>query len=264
MMVLTLAFGLVYGLVVGSFLNVCIYRLPRNESIVWPGSHCTKCSAPIRWYDNVPLVSFILLRAKCRGCKAPIAWRYPLVEALGGLSAFAALAVWGFTPYGIMGMTLFFTAIVVTFIDIDHQIIPDEITLPGIIVGLAFSAAFPAWHGTTSHLRGLLEAFLGFLAGGGTLYLIGTIGEWVFKKEAMGGGDVKLLAALGAFLGWKRVLLSIFIASFFGAIVGLALRAATGEERIPFGPYLMLGAIVCLLWGGDLLSWYFSFLSIKY
>lgn len=256
--------GFVYGLVVGSFLNVCIWRLPRNESIVWPGSHCPKCAAPIRWFDNIPLLSYALLLGRCRKCKAVISWRYPLVELLAGISAAVSLAVWGFTPYGIMGMVIFFTGIVVTFIDFDHQIIPDEITLPGIAAGLIFSVVFPAWHGTASHLGGIAQAVLGFLAGGGTLYIVGTVGEWVFKKEAMGGGDVKLLAALGAFLGWKRTLLAIFVASFAGAVVGLILKAAKGEERIPFGPYLILGAVICLFWGNDILAWYFSFLSIKY
>jgi leader peptidase (prepilin peptidase)/N-methyltransferase len=244
--------------VVGSFLNVCIWRLPRNESIVWPGSHCPRCKAKIRWIDNVPVVSYLVLGGRCRDCRERIPWRYPAVELLGGAAAVAAVAVYGTTPYAVAAAVLFWSFIAVTFIDFEHQIIPDEITLPGIVGGVVFSAVWPAWHGTASHLEGLWGALLGLAAGGGILWGLGTVGEWVFKKEAMGGGDVKLMAAVGAFLGWSDALLAVFLASFFGAFLGIGLRVFKGSERLPFGPCLVLGSVAALLWGEKIVSWYWG------
>lgn len=246
-----------FGMMIGSFLNVCIFRLPRNLSVVWPPSACPKCSKKIAWYDNIPVLSFLILGARCRNCKDGISPRYPLVEALGGFAAFWAIHWWGATPYGYMAAALFFAFIAVTFIDLEHEIIPDEITLSGIALGAVFSVIFPAWHGTREHLPGLVSSLIGVLVGGGILLAMGMVGEKIFKKEAMGGGDVKFLAAFGAFFGWQGALLSLFIASFAGAIFGIAIRIATGKDRIPFGPYLVIGCVVYMLWGKDIISWYF-------
>ena len=247
----------VYGLIIGSFLNVCIYRLPRDISIVWPGSACPGCSKKIAWYDNIPVLSFLILAARCRHCKTRISPRYPLVEVAGGVVVWAAIHVWGFTAYGIAGAALFCAFIAIALIDFEHEIIPDEISLSGIVAGAVFSLFFPLWQGATTPLGGLAWSVVGILTGGGILFALGTVGEWVFKKEAMGGGDVKLMAALGAFLGWKGVLLTLFLASLFGAVVGLAMRMFTGKERIPFGPYIVAGAALYMLWGEIIIAWYF-------
>ena len=246
------------GLAWGSFMNVCIYRLPESQSIVSPPSHCPRCRHPIRWYDNMPLVSFVLLKGKCRDCKAAISWRYPLVELLVGAMALIALWKWGWTAYALAGFLILSSAVAVALIDFKYQIIPDEISLTGIVLGVVFSIFFPLWQGGASRLEGFWGSLIGLLAGGGFLYVAGTLGEWVFKKEAMGGGDVKLMAAVGAFLGWKVVLVTIFVGSFFGAGVGIFLRVLKGQERIPFGPYLVLGTITYLFLGETLISWYVS------
>lgn len=245
-----------FGLLIGSFLNVCIYRLPRNLSVVRPSSMCPHCRAKIRWYDNVPLLSFLILGGRCRICRNKISLRYPMVELLGGLSLWVAFRVFGLSAYGLSAAVLFCAFVVVSFIDFEHQIIPDEITLPGIVLGLAFSAFFPAWHGTDLHLGGVMGSVIGLAVGGGILWIMGVFGEWVFKKESMGGGDVKLLAAIGAFIGWHGVLLTIFCASLLGACAGLVMKITRGSERLPFGPYLAVGAVLHILWGPEMLSWY--------
>lgn len=252
------ALAVLLGAIVGSFLNVCIWRLPREESVVWPSSACPRCKHPIRWYDNIPVLSFVFLRAKCRDCSAVIPLRYPLVEILGALCALAAFHYWGWSPYGAAAFVILAGSIAVFFIDLEHQIIPDEITLPGIVAGVVFSAFFPLWHGTSSHLWGFILALAGILCGGGFLYLAGVLGELIFKKEAMGGGDVKLLAALGAFLGWKGVAITVFFASLTGASVGIFLKMLRGQDRIPFGPYLVVGAIFHMLVGEQLFLWYLN------
>lgn len=242
---------LVMGLVVGSFLNVCIHRIPLGMSIVRPASRCPYCGFELRWYLNIPILSYLLLGGRCTSCKARISFRYPLVEALTGflfLLVFHYFGVSWVTPvYWLFVATL----IVITFIDIDHQIIPDAISLPGIVVGFlaAFLIPWLAWY----------DSLLGILLGGGSLWLVAEVYHRLTGKEGMGGGDIKLLAMMGAFLGWKAVLPVIFFGSLAGSLVGVPLmwfKGADGKLAIPFGPFLALGGLVYLLWGQQLLVWY--------
>ena len=249
----------VFGAVIGSFLNVCIYRIPRNQSIIWPASRCTSCSNPINFYDNVPIFSYFLLRGRCRSCKAKISGRYPLVEAL---NAFFYLLV--FWRYGLAWSSAIYfvfcsALIVITFIDYDFQIIPDRITLPGIPIGLvagSFILPDPFLRATS---LGLIASVIGAAAGFSFFYLVAFLSLRILKKEGMGGGDIKLMAMVGAFLGWKAVLLTTFLGSFFGAIIGVGLMVFLGREKgslIPFGPFLAMGALISLFFGQEILVWY--------
>jgi len=242
-----------FGAIIGSFLNVCIVRIPHDLSIVRPPSHCPMCQAPIAWYDNVPLVSYVLLAGRCRVCHTRISPLYPAVEALtGGL----AVALWwrlGATPaFG--GYLAFAAALVtITFIDLDHRIIPDVISLPGIALGLAVSLVSP--------LVTPLDALLGVVAGGGFLLGIAAAYEAIRGQEGMGGGDVKLLAMIGAFLGWQSIFVTVMVASIVGSIIGVALmlyRRADSKLAIPFGPFLACGALVHLFFGDRILAFYFG------
>jgi leader peptidase (prepilin peptidase)/N-methyltransferase len=244
------------GAIIGSFLNVCVYRIPAGQSIVSPPSRCPQCGASIRWYQNIPIVSYLVLRGRCAGCRARISPRYPLVEALTGLLFLLVWMVFGWqaaTPlYWVFAAAL----VVITFIDLDHQIIPDVISLPGIIVGFLTALAIP-WLSWT-------DSLLGILLGGGSLFLVAEAYHRLTGQEGMGGGDVKLLAMIGAFLGWKAILPVIFLGSLAGSLVGVPLMIAKrsgGKLAIPFGPFLALGAIVCLLWGRYLLVWYLGFFA---
>jgi leader peptidase (prepilin peptidase)/N-methyltransferase len=243
------------GLLVGSFLNVCIWRMPRNESIAWPGSHCPSCKTPIFWYDNIPVFAYIRLRGRCHSCQTRIPFRYPMVELLGGFAGFLAFSWWTL-PYALMGTVIFWALIVLTWIDIEHQIIPDEISVGGIVAGVIFTFFFPDWVGASAGWMSLRESAIGVISGGGFLFFMAVVGEKIFKKEAMGGGDVKLLAAIGAFFGWKGALFTIFIGSIAGSFVGIGVKLVTKKEEIPFGPYLALGIFIYMLFGGPLLSWY--------
>lgn len=242
-----IAFAL--GAIAGSFLNVCIIRIPIKESILFPASHCLSCRRAIAWYDNIPIVSFFILKGRCRNCAAGISWQYPVVETLSALLFVLFYAVYGLTATGIIYLVLSLALFTQSFIDFKYQIIPDGITLPGIVLGLGLSTFFPVIHGADSWTVGLWNAILGVVVGGGILYLIGTVAEFFLKKEAMGGGDVKLLAMIGAFVGWGGVLGTLFLSSFIGSIVGLYFRFKKGEERIPFGPYLALAAFLYLFFG---------------
>jgi leader peptidase (prepilin peptidase)/N-methyltransferase len=240
----------VFGAVIGSFLNVCIYRLAREESIVWPGSRCPKCSTPIAFYDNLPIISFLFLLGRCRKCRAPISWRYPLVEALNGAGYLLLLRQFGLTWPALIYAVFFSALVVVTFIDLDIQIIPDVISLPGIVIGLAVSHWLP---------QGLINSLIGCAAGGLFFWLVAEVGARLLKEEAMGGGDIKLIAMVGAFLGWQNVILTIFLASLTGAVVGLSFMALKGWGRrtpIPFGPFLALGALLALFCGTTIWEWY--------
>lgn len=241
----------IFGALVGSFLNVCIYRMPRGESIITPGSHCPRCNAPIRFYDNFPLVNYLLLLGKCRRCKEPISLQYPLVEGMTALSSFFL-----FIRFGLSWSYLFYFAfvaglIVITVIDLFHQIIPDVISLPGIGVGLLASLILPDLT--------FLNSLIGMLLGGGSLFVVATLYQWLFKREGMGGGDVKLLAMIGAFLGWKAVILTILLSSLIGSITGMIVMVAKGKDfkyAIPFGPFLSLGAVISLFYGEKIITWY--------
>ena len=245
-----------FGAIVGSFLNVCIYRLPEKRSVAFPGSHCRTCSKPIAWYDNVPCVSWFALGGKCRHCKSAISMQYVAVEFLTGALFVLFLAVFGPTPKGAAYLALTLALLVQTFIDIRHRIIPDGLTLPGIALAFAVSVVFPELHGTTDRLQAALASGLGILVGGGSLYLAGTLAEWLLKKEAMGGGDVKLLAMIGGVLGWKAVLWTIFVSSFVGSFAGIYAKLRKGEELIPYGPFLAAGAVSYIFFGVPVTQWY--------
>jgi leader peptidase (prepilin peptidase)/N-methyltransferase len=249
---LTLFFGFCFGTIIGSFLNVCIHRLPQGKSIIVPSSHCPLCKAPIPFYDNIPLVSFILLRGKCRACHAPISWRYPLVEFLMGLFSLMLLLRYGITPFYLVYLAFFASLTLVSFIDLSHRIIPDVISLPGIFIGLVISLFHPQ--------MSIKASLIGVLVGGGSLYAVASLYHLVTKREGMGGGDIKLLAMIGAFIGWKGVLFTILCSSFIGSIVGVTLMLisakADSKYAVPFGPFLSLGAVIYILWGEALLNWY--------
>lgn len=245
-----------FGAVIGSFLNVCIYRLPRGESVAWPSSHCPSCQQPIAWYDNIPMVSFLVLGGQCRRCAAPISWRYPVVELANAVGY--ALLVWRFgLGWPTLAYAVLFSALlVVTAIDLVHFIIPNVITIPGILVGLVAAA--------TILPVGIWNALLGVLIGGGVLWLLALVSPYVFGKEGMGGGDIKLLAMIGAFLGWKPTVLTIMIGSIAGSVVGLTLiglKMMQRDQYIPFGPFLALGAVLALFFYQDLMDWYWGLLS---
>jgi leader peptidase (prepilin peptidase)/N-methyltransferase len=247
----------VFGSVVGSFLNVCIYRLPREESIVFPGSHCPHCNRAIRFYDNIPIISYLLLRGKCRACGATISRRYVTVEALA-----ACFSLVLFLHFPLFEYLVYFafcsSLIVITFIDLDYQIIPDVISLPGIPVG--FLCSFLLSRVT------YLDSLLGILLGGGILYAVAAGYLLLTKTEGMGGGDIKLLAMIGAFLGYKAVLVTVFVSAFVGSVVGVTLMLLKGKDRkyaIPFGPFLALAAVICLFWQQQLIAWYQGLLYLK-
>lgn len=271
-------FVVLLGACIGSFLNVCIYRIPREESLVAPGSHCPKCNRPIEWRDNIPILSWLFLRARCRHCGAPISPRYVLVEAL---VAVLFLLVWlkfgmvpGDRPIGLVPVTdwplvlvywLLASGLVVgTFVDFEHMIIPDRISLGGIVAGIGLSALLPAMHGAAAMKDSVFASALGAAAGWGSLWAVAIVGQLIFRKEAMGFGDVKLLGAIGAFLGWRGVLFTIVGSSLFGSVVGLAL-VCTGrramQSRIPYGPYLALAALVWMYWGQTLWQQYMRLLT---
>ncbi|MDD5439906.1 MAG: prepilin peptidase [Candidatus Omnitrophica bacterium] len=251
-----IGFLILLGLIVGSFLNVCIYRLPRSESLVRPRSHCPHCRHILAWYENIPVVSFVVLRGRCKKCRNKISWRYPVVELMTAGLLIVLFLAFGLTVKSAILFALFASLIVATFIDFERQEIPDVITLPGIILGLVVVAAYPALLGKMRS-EALLDSLLGIVAGGGSLYAIGFLGEIVFKKEAMGGGDIKLLAMVGAFIGWKLVLVTFFLAPFFGSCAGIIAKLREGKEIIPYGPYLSFAALISVLWGEKILGFLF-------
>lgn len=257
-MIIYLVLLTILGFLLGSFANVCIYRIPAGGSVVRPGSHCGSCRTPIAWYDNIPLFSFMVLRARCRRCGAPISWQYPLVELLTGLS-FLMIGIF-FPPQPVVPFLLYFAfvMIVISGIDIPHQIIPDVFSVSLIAAGLAASVFNPLLG--YAPVERLINSLIGAASGGGVLILLGLVGTWMFKKDAMGGGDVKLLAGIGAFIGLPKVLATLFIASCFGAIVGGFMLLTNKLERrgyIPFGPFLALGGYLNLFMPDPRLLLYF-------
>ena len=245
------------GLIVGSFMNVCIYRMPRQQSIIKPHSQCPHCKKLIAWYDNIPLLSYIFLGARCRHCKERISLQYFIVELLSGILFVLFYRYFGLSWLFLIYIIFVSGLIIATFVDFNFRIIPDEISIGGVILGLIISAIYPQMHNTNSHLQGLFQAFLGVLIGGGIIWITGIIGDFIFRKETMGGGDVKLLAMVGAFLGWKMAILSFFIAPLFGSVVGIIIKLKTKSSLIAYGPYLSLASIVTLFWGDDILGWIF-------
>jgi leader peptidase (prepilin peptidase)/N-methyltransferase len=248
-------FFFIMGLCIGSFLNVCIYRLPAAKSIVHPRSMCPQCDTLIPFYDNLPVFSYLWLKGKCRRCQVKIPMRYPMVELLGGLFALGAYLKFGQGIETLIYYVFIAALLVVTFIDIDHRIIPDVITLPGIPIFFAASFALSAIT--------YKEALLGILLGGGSLFLVAWIYSLITKKEGMGGGDIKLLAMMGAIVGWQGVFFTIFVASLVGTLAGLAvmLQSRQGMKlAVPFGPFLSIGAITYIFFGTQLVNWYFNLL----
>lgn len=261
-------FAFLLGAVVGSFLNVCICRMPHGESVVSPPSHCPKCDYQIRWYDNIPILSYLLLKGRCRSCGAPISIQYPMVELLNGLLSLALF--FRFFPPRIfevgsaqaLSRGLFYFAVlfvfcsamvVVTFIDLEHQIIPDVITLPGIVVGFVVSFFIPQ--------LGWLNSLIGIVGGGGSLLLIAWLYQVVAKKDGMGGGDVKLLAMMGAFFGWKAIIFIIFVSSLLGSVIGVTLMVIRKKDStlaIPFGPFLAGAAVLYIFYGPRIIHWYLA------
>ncbi len=251
-----------FGAIVGSFLNVCIARIPNDESIVCPPSHCPKCKAPIPLYCNVPLLSYVLLRGRCRFCSESISSRYFLVELLMGLLAIALYYRFGFGFEFGVGFIFVAALIVISFIDLDVRIVPDVISLPGIVLGLGFSVVGYFTMGLPAENAAIpspLSSFAGMLAGGGVLLAT----AWIYEKftgvEGMGGGDIKLLAMIGAFLGWPSVPVALFIASVLGSVIGLVCMALTGAGRrlaLPFAPFLCSGATLHLFFSNEIIRFY--------
>jgi leader peptidase (prepilin peptidase)/N-methyltransferase len=251
-------FGLIaagaFGAVVGSFLNVCIHRLPIGSSIVWPSSACPHCTRELSWYENIPVVSFLVLRARCRTCLGPISIRYPVVEAL--TSALFVAAWWYLGPEPLLASRLVFgCALIVLFaVDLEHHLLPNAITLPGIVAGFAFSFfTEPGW----------MASLIGILAGGGVLYLVAAAYYRVRREEGLGMGDPKMLAMIGAFLGWKLTLVTLMLASLSGSVIGLAMIAAgrgSMKYALPFGCFLAVGAAAAATVGPALLDWYLRLL----
>ena len=245
-------FGAIAGLAVGSFLNVCIHRLPIRASLMWPPSHCPHCRAQVRPYDNIPVISYVVLRGRCRSCGKRISLQYPMIELLTGVLFFAAFLL--FDPPLLYQRLLFACAMVVLFvIDLEHRILPDAVTFPGMAVGLIFSFFMPP---------GWLDSLIGLLVGGGSLWLMGELYYRVREEEGLGFGDVKMLAMIGAFLGWKLMLLTLILSSFIGSIVGVVVIASKrGDMKyaLPFGTFLAVGALVSAVVGERIVNWYSSF-----
>ncbi len=243
----------VVSLLIGSFLNVCIFRIPYGQSVVWPGSRCPWCKRSIRWFDNVPLLSFVWLRARCRWCGGKISWRYPLVECLNGVGHLGIVYTFGWTPSAFVYALFFSVLLIVMMIDVEHLMIPDVLVLPGVVLGFLSSAFILP--------TGWISSLLGMALGGGILWMLAVVSPYLFGKEGLGGGDIKLLAMIGAFLGWQQVLMTLFLASLGGSIVGMGLIAFRYLERgqyIPFGPFLFLGAVASMLYAQELFGMYES------
>jgi leader peptidase (prepilin peptidase) / N-methyltransferase len=241
------------GAVIGSFLNVCIYRLPLRKSIVWPASACESCRRELSWYENLPIVSWVVLGAKCRTCKVPLSIRHPIVEALTAIMFGAA--AWYYGPTALLASRLVFgCALIVLFaIDLEHHLLPNAITLPGILAGVAFSLVTePGW----------LASVVGAVVGGGILWLIAEGYYRLRHEEGLGMGDVKMLAMIGAFIGWQLTIVTLMMASVAGSVVGLALivaRKGDMKYALPFGTFLAMGAALAATVGPGVLSWYLQF-----
>ena len=252
----------IFGAVVGSFLNVCISRIPNAESVIHPPSHCPKCQAPIPFYYNIPLISFLFLRGRCYSCGQRISWRYFVVELLMGSLAVALLYEFGLGFSFAVGFVFIGALIVISFIDLDVRIVPDVISLPGIVIGLFLSVISRYFVDDPFEIIPTpVSALIGILAGGGFLLGVAWIYERLTGVEGMGGGDIKLLAMIGAFLGWPSIPLTLFFSSLGGSVIGLTLMLAKGVNRkyaLPFAPFLCLGALVYLFFGREVIEFYLS------
>lgn len=267
--VLLYLFSFILGSVIGSFLNVCIYRLPREESIVFPHSRCTTCGYGIRFYHNIPILGFVMLKGRCADCGQRISFRYPLVELISGIALLGAYWKFGLSPESLFYSVLIFSLIVITFIDLEHMIIPNVITIPGTIIGLIFNALITDW-GKSRELLGtfsfslenffgvlnevpFLDSVFGLIVGGGFLFLIAFLYIVIRKTEGMGMGDVKLLAMIGAFLGWRGVVFVMLVSSLVGTLTGLSVilyKKGNLKYALPFGPFLSLAAVIYIFTSG--------------
>jgi leader peptidase (prepilin peptidase)/N-methyltransferase len=241
----------IVGMMFGSFLNVCILRWPRDESVVQPRSRCPGCGQPIAWYDNIPVLSWLFLRGRCRHCRAPISMQYPLVELGNGLVW--AFMAWRFGPTIVaLAGALFFTILLgITLTDAREYLIPDQFSLGGLVVGILLSlpGGFPA----------IAAALIGAATGFAVLWMVGALGTRIFKEEAMGGGDIKMMAMVGAFVGWQGVLLTIFLGALLGTLVFLPLSFFGRKRLVPFGVFLSAGAAVTWFAGPAVIAWYRTF-----
>ena len=238
-----------FGLVIGSFANVCIYRLPKKESVVFPASRCFSCSATVRYFDNIPLISYLILGGKCRNCKENISLIYPAIELITSLLLLAGLFKFGLTFDFLIYTIVAPALVIITAIDIEHQIIPDAITLPGIVLGLLAG----------SYSIGYIDSILGFFLGGALFYLLA-----VLSNGGMGGGDIKYIAAAGALVGWEKVLLIIFMGAFLGSIVSIfqiVVQKKSKKSLIPFGPFLSVATLITLFYGNLLIKLYIDNLA---
>jgi len=261
-------FIFVFGTVVGSFLNVCIWRIPREESVLKPASHCPKCNTPIAWYDNIPIVSYLVLRGRCRHCGEPISIRYALVEVLTGTLFVCLYLKFGLTIAFAIYCALVASFIAVTFIDIDHYIIPNRITFGGIGVGAVLSFTAKYIPGDRFIVTNTVQALLGGVVFAGVLYVLDQVSQLIFKKPGMGGGDVKLAAMIGLFVGLRLVFPVILVASVMGSVIGIGILIARRKEEpdpshyIPFGPYLVLGTIIVLFFGENMLEYWRNMVTV--
>jgi leader peptidase (prepilin peptidase)/N-methyltransferase len=244
-------FGGFLGLMLGSFLNVCIHRWPKEESVVKPRSRCPGCGKMIAWYDNIPVVSWLLLRGRCRNCQAGISIQYPLIELATGIIWVFMAWRYGATITAVQAAVFFTILLGIALTDAREYIIPDEFSLGGLVLGVLFSLAggFPA----------VYTALLGAAVGFGVLWLVGVAGTRMFKEEAMGGGDIKMMAMVGAFVGWSGVLLTIFLGALLGTLVFVPLSLVGKKKLVPFGVFLSLGAAATWLAGPALIAWYKAF-----
>jgi leader peptidase (prepilin peptidase) / N-methyltransferase len=265
-----------FGLIIGSFLNVCIYRIPLGKSVVFPGSGCPRCGKAIRFYDNIPVISFLLLRGKCRNCGEAISIQYPLVELMTGIAFYSCGKAWEFTPATFVNTIFLSVVIVLVFTDFNHRILPNVLTIPGIIVGILLSSfQMPACYSDILSVRiAVLPLFknppaalpwvgsiLGAIIGGGILLIVGLAYEKLRKKQGLGMGDVKMMAMVGAFLGWRLALLTIFAGSLIGTLIGIFLmlfRNMNLQTKLAFGVFLGIGAAFSLFYGIPFLDWYLS------
>ncbi len=248
----------IFGLCIGSFLNVCIYRIPdESKSVNQPSrSICLNCGYTLKFYDNIPILSYIWLKGRCRQCQAPISWRYPLVELLTGLGAISIFIKSGLAPETLIYFIFIACLLVITFIDLDHRIIPDVITLPGIPVFFVMAMAVPDVT--------LKDSLIGLLIGGGSLWAVALIYKFFTGKDGMGGGDIKLLAMMGVLIGWQGVLFTIFVSSAIGSVTGLSImlvQKGNLKLAVPFGPFLAIGAISFIFFGQEIIYWYFNLLK---
>ena len=252
MFVATLVLVTALGLIVGSFLNVCIHRLPLRQSLAWPPSHCPHCQSPVRPYDNIPVVSYLLLKGRCRACGGSISVQYPIVELTTAVMFVAAYLLFDSPLF--FQRVLFGCAMIVLFvIDLEHRILPDLITLPGIVAGFVFSFFMPP---------GWMNSLMGLVIGGGSLWVMGEMYYLLRHEDGMGFGDVKMLAMIGAFLGWKLMLLTLVLSSFVGSVIGVAMIVSKRgglKYALPFGTFLAIGAIVASVAGDHIVNWYASF-----